>query len=97
MSKKRTGRPRNDRNIRRSLTIGKLWLRDGGICHLCGKAVPDPKNEDRSKPLGPLSATRDHVVPLGDGGVNDKSNIKLAHYSCNHLAGKHKDTGNARI
>ena len=54
---------------------GKLELRDGLDCSLCGEYM-DPK--DRSI---------DHVFPLSKGGSKALSNLKLAHKECNTLKG----------
>lgn len=40
----------------------------GKRCHICGGLGAD---------------TRDHVIPLAQGGTNDPSNVKPAHRSCN--------------
>lgn len=50
----------------------------GGVCQICFKEVsrlvhwPDP-----------LSASRDHIIPIVHGGTNDAMNIQLAHLGCN--------------
>lgn len=49
----------------------QIWLRDRGICWWCG-------NECRLE-----NGTRDHVVPLDDGGSNGLDNLRLAHQLCN--------------
>jgi 5-methylcytosine-specific restriction endonuclease McrA len=64
------------REIRRQLarsgiTTDALYERDGGLCHICERAV---RRED---------AEPDHVIPLSRGGSNDATNVKLAHVSCN--------------
>jgi 5-methylcytosine-specific restriction endonuclease McrA len=48
-----------------------IWLRDSGICHLCGGAV------ERS------ACHFDHVIPLAKGGAHSMENIKVAHARCN--------------
>lgn len=54
----------------------RLWERDGGLCHLCGK------------PVNMISeATRDHLVPLSAGGCPCAGNIALAHRLCNNRRG----------
>lgn len=54
----------------------RLWERDGGKCHLCGK------------PVNMMSeATRDHLVPLSAGGCTCAGNIALAHRLCNNRRG----------
>lgn len=57
----------------------RLWERDGGKCHLCGKAVNDM-----------TEATRDHLVPLSKGGCTCAGNIALSHRSCNNRRGNNE-------
>lgn len=54
----------------------RLWERDGGICHLCGKPVNDMRE-----------ASRDHLVPTSTGGCSCAANIALAHKHCNNRRG----------
>jgi hypothetical protein len=60
-------------------TIGK---RDGWRCHICGKRV-DPK----LKAPHPLSASRDHLIPVSAHGEHSKVNMRLAHFRCNSVRG----------
>lgn len=48
-------------------------LAKSDICWLCGKPGAD---------------TADHIVPYGDGGSDDLSNLRPAHRSCNSKRGK---------
>lgn len=57
------------------VTLDELMKEYNGICWICNGKV-SPKN-----------ATRDHVVPKSLGGTNHRSNIKLAHASCNSKRG----------
>lgn len=50
----------------------RLWERDKGVCHLCGKPINDL-----------VQASRDHLVPLSKGGCTCSGNIALAHRGCN--------------
>jgi 5-methylcytosine-specific restriction endonuclease McrA len=54
----------------------RLWERDSGVCHLCGQKVNNI-----------IDATRDHIVPLSQGGCTCGANIALAHRSCNNRRG----------
>lgn len=56
---------------RSGITTTALYLRDRGICHICGEQVLSTEAEP------------DHVIPLARGGANDPSNVKLSHRSCN--------------
>lgn len=64
----------------RGIPLDKLWLSQGGICAICGLAidlsVEWPNN---------LAPVRDHIVPLGRGGLDNESNIALTHSLCNIL------------
>jgi len=57
----------------------RLWERDGGKCHLCGKPVNNISE-----------ASRDHLVPLSAGGCTCSGNIALAHRSCNSRRGSNE-------
>lgn len=63
--------------------------RDGWKCHICRKKV-DPK----FKYPHPMSATRDHLIPLSHGGLHEKRNVKLAHWDCNR---RRHDGGTAQL
>jgi 5-methylcytosine-specific restriction endonuclease McrA len=49
--------------------VAMIVLRDGGVCHLCGR---------------PGATSADHVVALADGGGNWPSNLRAAHPHCNY-------------
>jgi 5-methylcytosine-specific restriction endonuclease McrA len=40
------------------ISVLNLWIRDGGVCHLC------------PEPVGLSEASRDHVIPRSKGGSN---------------------------
>ncbi len=56
----------------------RIGKRDGWVCWLCLETV-DPDEQKWA-----WKATIDHVVPRGDGGTNDDSNLRLAHMWCNN-------------
>ena len=59
-----------------------VYERDRWVCGICGEGV------DAARVLpDPLCATLDHITPLADGGTNELSNLRLAHYRCNHRRG----------
>jgi len=64
--------------IGESYSLAELIERDKSTCHLCGKHV-DCSLSGRDE-MGP---TIDHILPLSFGGADCKSNVKLAHRSCN--------------
>lgn len=71
MTKKRTKKRRHHA----SYPLYRLWIRDRGVCWLCGQPVPLAE------------ATRDHKVPKSRGGSNAFFNLALAHRACNQLRG----------
>lgn len=63
-------------------TLDQVAEKTGGRCHLCGGDV------DRDRTAGdPLSATRDHLIPISSGGSDTLANVKLAHLACNMRRG----------
>lgn len=61
-----------------AMSITEIGDRDGWRCHLCRRRV------DRQVAYPhPMSASRDHLVPVVDGGTNDPTNLALAHFHCN--------------
>ena len=70
---------RQDRERRGDrIDLLELGDRDGWRCHLCTRRV-DPA----LKHPHPKSGTRDHLIPIADGGEHTWSNVKLAHRDCN--------------
>jgi hypothetical protein len=59
----------------RMITIDELYLRDSGICGICGKHVMRKQ------------ANRDHIIPVSLGGKNASSNLQLTHIECNNKKG----------
>ena len=52
--------------------------RDGLDCYLCNQPI------DMALPrTSKMGATIDHVIPLSRGGLDEMSNLKLAHWGCN--------------
>lgn len=65
-----------------NFSIEHVGDRDGWRCHLCGKRVnPSIVNPD------PRAPTIDHLIPIADGGLDELSNVALAHRSCNCARG----------
>lgn len=60
------------------ISIGALGNRDGWRCHLCGMKV-----DARRKHPDPMSASRDHIIPVSLGGDGSRANQALAHLRCN--------------
>ncbi|MGW9196063.1 HNH endonuclease [Micromonospora chersina] len=62
----------------RIMSIRELAERDRWRCHLCRRRVSRALRYPH-----PRSASRDHLVPVADGGTNDPTNLALAHWDCN--------------
>ena len=57
-----------------------VYVRDGGICHLCGKPVDFGKRSPNQE-----SPSLDHIIPYSAQLVPDNGadNLRLAHLGCN--------------
>lgn len=64
--------------------LRRVYERDKGICHLCGRPVPHPNESE--VPAG-RTASSDHIIPRGHGGTDRLVNLRLAHELCNNLRG----------
>ena len=67
----------------RAKVIDYVCIRDKWKCHLCGLLVYKGKFDVAN----PKSKTLDHLIPASLGGLNDVSNLRLAHFSCNSSKG----------
>lgn len=68
------------------IDIKKLYVRDKGICHLCGGICDfeDYVRDDKGTFIaGNNYPSIDHVIPLSMGGQHTWENVKLAHRICN--------------
>ena len=92
-SKKALNR-RHDRRLDRasvidpSITLEKLYKRDGGVCWICGGQCDwnDYRIDEKGNFIvGYNYPSKDHVAPLARGGNHTWDNIKLAHWLCNTL------------
>lgn len=70
-------------------TLREIGDRDGWRCHLCRRAV-----DQRLPGTHRHGPTIDHLIPLVAGGLDEPSNVALAHRSCNV---KRRDKGNAQL
>jgi hypothetical protein len=68
-------RAANAGNEYQEVDLWQVWLRDDGICHLCGVYV-EPDDLDF-----------DHVWPIARGGAHCAENVKVSHASCNRSKG----------
>jgi 5-methylcytosine-specific restriction endonuclease McrA len=64
----------------------EIFERDGWRCGICGEHVDSALEHPH-----PLSASIDHVVPLGRGGEHRRSNVRCAHLICNNRRGIRDD------
>lgn len=78
-SKGRTGRPWRRA---REQVLSKPHL----ICGICGHQI-----DKTLKHPDPMSASVDHIDPLGDDGAElDPRNLQPAHYGCNSRKGRNR-------
>lgn len=70
---KRRGAPIGDK-----YTLAEIAERDRCKCHLCGKRVR--MSLSGMHPKGP---TIDHLIPVSQGGIDERKNVALAHRQCN--------------
>ena len=75
---------RRDKRIKRNgepdltISLHRLYRRDGGICQLCGKVLDfDRDPNDAEYP------SIDHIIPLSKGGTHTWENVQLACRRCN--------------
>lgn len=59
----------------------RLFEQQKGLCWICAEPMIEHLRDH------PLSATIDHLVPLGNGGRNSPRNKLLAHKDCNSERG----------
>lgn len=72
--------------IDKDITLDKLFIRDKGICQICGGRCD--YNDYRYNKNGTFIAgesypSKDHIVELCNGGKHSWENISLAHRGCN--------------
>ena len=65
-----------------------LWLRQNGLCWICGRKMVKVARNMHGGPHDPDHATIDHLIPQAEGGSDDLANLALAHYRCNCLRGE---------
>ncbi len=64
------------RRLRYGVTVViAVWVRDQGLCQLCGQ------------PVQPAEASLDHVLPRCYGGPSTIANLRVAHQRCNSARG----------
>lgn len=65
-----------------TITLAKVYKRDGGICQICGKPT-DWKSNEWNGTFGANYPTVDHIKALANGGSHTWDNVQLAHAFCN--------------
>lgn len=85
---------KGDRRIRRmhkidkSITLKKLYMRDGGKCWICGDKCDFndcERDANGNFIVGITYPSIDHVYPISKGGQHSWDNVRLAHHYCNTL------------
>ena len=76
-----------DKRVDRDITTRGLFLRDEGVCWICGEQcdIYDYKEINGVIVCGEYYPSIDHIVPISDGGEDSWDNVKLAHRRCNTL------------
>lgn len=64
------------------ISVAQLGARDGWRCGICRRKV-DPTLPYQHR----MAGTRDHLVPVAEGGDDSRANLRLAHRSCNSRRG----------
>ena len=78
-----------DKVIDKDITLSSLFIRDEGVCHICGGLCnyDDFVIVGTSFVAGNDYPSIDHVVPIAKGGEHSWGNVKLAHRICNSVKG----------
>lgn len=63
-----------------SITLTKLYMRDKGVCQLCGRHI-DFDCDSNSKHYPSI----DHIKPIAKGGTHSWDNVQLACRQCNSI------------
>ena len=84
-SQKKDKRIRPEKKVVSNIDLHQLFVRDKGICQICGGMCDWNDIEDFGtyKVVGGKYPSRDHIVPIAKGGEHSWENIQLAHFSCN--------------
>lgn len=80
------GRLNKSNIIDKDITLDKLFIRDKGICQICGGRCDynDYRyNENGVFIAGEKYPSKDHIIELCNGGKHSWENVRLAHRGCN--------------
>ena len=72
--------------VDKDISLKELFLRDKGVCQICGGLCDfnDCRTNDNGTFIaGDLYPSRDHIVPISNGGKHAWDNVRLAHRRCN--------------
>lgn len=74
-----------DRIYDRDINNHRLYVRDKGICWLCGGACEwdDVTTTDGKIRYGNKYPSVDHIIPISLNGTHSWDNVRLAHLGCN--------------
>lgn len=77
------------REMDKDITLEKLYVRDSGVCYLCGRICnwTDCQTINGQFISGKTYPSIDHVKPISKGGTHTWDNIKLACRHCNTVKG----------
>jgi 5-methylcytosine-specific restriction endonuclease McrA len=78
----RASRPTGSQSRRLDEDVRTYWGVQAWTCQLCGD--PIPPEVPRSHPL---AWTKDHIIPVAQGGGNDLANLQPVHALCNKRKG----------
>jgi predicted nucleic acid-binding Zn ribbon protein len=67
--------------VDKDITLEALYIRDSGVCYLCGGLCD--WSDTRDGIVGSLYPSIDHVTPISRGGLHSWGNVRLAHFECN--------------
>ena len=87
---KRERRIKNNGAVDKDITLDKLFIRDNGVCSLCGgrcNYTDSIVNEKGHFIVGDTYPSIDHILPLSKGGTHTWDNVQLAHFRCNTMKG----------
>ena len=64
----------------------EIFERDGWVCGICHEPIdPEVKWPD------PMSKSLDHIIPISEGGVHTRANVRASHLGCNVVRGASLD------
>lgn len=71
-----------------SITLKRLYERDGGVCAICGEKTDFEDyttSADGYFIAGSTYPSVDHIKPCAKGGTHTWDNVQLAHFLCNSI------------